>query len=114
MSGAEFSQALCRAFAANGLAEPTAAQSDAFFALFSLLREQGAHMNLTAVKEMHDVILRHFVDSALAAPYFPQGARVCDVGAGGGADFFQHLPALADDHTFVALALAVDVHININ
>lgn len=84
MSGAEFSHALCRAFAANGLAEPTAAQSNAFFALFSLLREQGALMNLTAVKEMHDVILRHFVDTALAAPYFPPGARVCDVGAGGG------------------------------
>ena len=40
--------------------------------------------------------------------------QLLDVSAGGGADFFQHLPALADDHTLVAFALTVNVHININ
>ena len=36
------------------------------------------------------------------------------VQAGLGGDLFQHLPALADDHALVALALAVDVHINVD
>ena len=84
MSEAVFARQLEAAFAANGLCVPTEEQSERFFTLFSLLREQGAHMNLTAVKELHAVILLHFVDNALAAPYFPKGARVCDVGAGGG------------------------------
>ena len=40
--------------------------------------------------------------------------KFLDVGAGGAADFFQHLPALANDHAFVALFFADDAGVNVD
>ena len=51
--------------------------------------EVNQSMNLTAITDTPSVIAKHLADSAIAARYIPQGARVCDVGCGGG---FPSLP----------------------
>lgn len=55
-----------------------------FFLLAKLLTEFNAHTNLTAITDIKGVILRHFVDSLTAEPCIPQGARLIDIGTGGG------------------------------
>ena len=51
--------------------------------------EVNQNMNLTAITDTADVIAKHLADSVIASRYIPQGARVCDVGCGGG---FPSLP----------------------
>ncbi|MDR0883856.1 MAG: 16S rRNA (guanine(527)-N(7))-methyltransferase RsmG [Oscillospiraceae bacterium] len=50
------------------------------------LLETNAHMNLTAITDPRGVTLKHFADSLslLTVHDFPQGARVLDLGTGGG------------------------------
>ncbi|MBO5313243.1 MAG: 16S rRNA (guanine(527)-N(7))-methyltransferase RsmG [Clostridia bacterium] len=57
----------------------------------SLLEALSVHMldtnktlNLTAIKDEDGVILKHLVDSCACVPFIPQGAKVCDIGCGGG------------------------------
>lgn len=42
------------------------------------------NMNLTAITEAQDIILKHIADSATIIKYIPQNARLLDVGTGGG------------------------------
>ena len=46
-------------------------------------------MNLTAITDPIEIIAKHLADSVVASRYIPKGARVCDVGCGGG---FPSLP----------------------
>lgn len=55
-----------------------------FFVLTERLLAFDAHTNLTAVTEPHAVLYKHYADSLLAAQFLPEGARVLDVGCGGG------------------------------
>lgn len=73
-----------------------------FFSLTKMLTEFNAHTNLTAITDINGVILRHFVDSLTAEPYIPQGARLVDVGTGGG---FPTLPLaiVRPDVSFTAI-----------
>ena len=41
-------------------------------------------MNLTAITDSEDIILKHIADSATVIKYIPQSARLLDVGTGGG------------------------------
>ena len=41
-------------------------------------------INLTAITAPEDLAVKHFVDALAPAPMIPRGARVLDVGAGGG------------------------------
>ena len=41
-------------------------------------------LNLTAIKDEDGVILKHLVDSSACVPFISEGARVCDIGCGGG------------------------------
>lgn len=57
----------------------------------SVLERLCAHMlevnkslNLTAIRDENGVILKHIVDSAACVPYIEAGARICDIGCGGG------------------------------
>lgn len=70
--------------------------------LLELLTEANRHMNLTAISEPEEIVLRHFADSLTAARFLPSGARVVDMGCGGG---FPTLPlAIArPDLSFTAL-----------
>ncbi len=55
-----------------------------FEILYEKLVETNKVMNLTALTEQRQVILGHFADSLMAAPKIKEGARVIDVGCGGG------------------------------
>ena len=70
------------------------------FRLFSsLLEEYNKKFNLTAINEPEEVIIKHFIDSAMGAKLIPNGAKVVDVGAGAG---FPSIPLkiLRDDLDF--------------
>lgn len=56
--------------------------------LFSQLTDEmlrvNQHMNLTAVTDPEEIAVKHYVDCASIADLPPQGATVCDIGAGAG------------------------------
>ena len=51
-----------------------------------ILVEWNKVMNLTAITEAHEVMIKHFLDSSLLAEYveLPNGAKVLDIGTGAG------------------------------
>lgn len=55
-----------------------------FYTLASELERVNGEMNLTAIREPREVIAKHFADSLLSADAIPNGARLLDVGCGGG------------------------------
>ena len=74
--------------------------AEKFFALTERMLEVNEHMNLTAIREVPDIIAKHYADSLMAAKYLPQGARVIDIGCGAG---FPSLPlAIARPDVIVA------------
>ena len=73
--------------AANALGvELFPAQTDAFQKYMKLLLDWNKKMNLTAITEPRDVVIKHFADSltVLTAVELKRGARVIDVGTGAG------------------------------
>lgn len=56
----------------------------AFMAYKGLLLEWNEKMNLTAIEEDRDVILKHFVDSLSVAPFLKDIHSMIDVGTGAG------------------------------
>lgn len=52
--------------------------------LSSHMLEVNKSLNLTAIKDEDGVILKHLVDSSACVPYIKDGARLCDIGCGGG------------------------------
>lgn len=82
---ADFTAAYLRILGENGLANfATEALADRFFALTARLLGVNAVMNLTAITDPHEIILKHYADSLCAAKYLPEGAAVADVGCGAG------------------------------
>lgn len=60
-------------------------QYDLLSAYATLLHEESEVQNVTAVREISDMWVRHFLDAAYVLRYFPADARsVIDVGTGGG------------------------------
>ncbi len=51
---------------------------------FEMLVQKNKVMNLTAITEENEVVLKHFLDSCLPANFLPQNASVIDVGSGAG------------------------------
>ena len=64
----------------------TEAQAAQFAAYYDLLVEWNERINLTAITDEEEVIDKHFLDSLSGASVFsiPDGAKVLDVGTGGG------------------------------
>lgn len=48
------------------------------------LTEENRKVNLTAVTDPKEIVLRHFADSLTLVPFIPPNARVIDVGTGAG------------------------------
>lgn len=55
-----------------------------FFYFMNLLLEWNEKINLTAITEMDEVILKHFVDSLTVLKYLNDGESVVDIGTGAG------------------------------
>lgn len=55
-----------------------------FYQYMNLLIEWNEKMNLTAITEPNDIILKHFVDSITINPYIKEGDKVIDIGTGAG------------------------------
>ena len=60
------------------------ATGEKFAAFYEMLAEANQKFNLTAITGREDCYAKHFADSLAGSPFFPQGARVCEVGSGGG------------------------------
>ena len=78
-----FNEYFLNALAENGIGE-FAPLKDKFGVYADLLRETNEKYNLTAITDPCGMAYKHFADCLLAARYFPQGAKVLDVGCGGG------------------------------
>jgi 16S rRNA (guanine(527)-N(7))-methyltransferase RsmG len=59
------------------------------YSLTTRMLDVNEHMNLTTIREWHDIIMRHYVDSLTVAAHIPEGATVLDIGCGAG---FPSLP----------------------
>ena len=72
-------------FKASGI-EITDEQADKYFKLYEFLVEYNENVNLTAITEFSDVIVKHFVDSVLPFTMIDvkDGASFIDVGTGAG------------------------------
>ena len=55
-----------------------------FYNYMNLLMEWNKKINLTAITEPNEIILKHFVDSLTILKYISDGTRVVDVGTGAG------------------------------
>lgn len=81
-----FKAFLAEALEKNGMGELASdgALADGLYRLTVRMLEVNEHMNLTAIKQPRDIIMRHYVDSLSASAYIPRGAHVLDVGCGAG------------------------------
>lgn len=55
-----------------------------FSAFYALLCEYNQKFNLTSITGEEECYIKHFYDSLLGEPFFPQGAACLEVGSGGG------------------------------
>lgn len=55
-----------------------------FYTYMNLLLEWNEKINLTAIIEPKEIIIKHFVDSLTISKYIPQGATLIDMGTGAG------------------------------
>ena len=86
----EFFAEYRRIFTENDLAHFISDElCEKFYALTEYMLEQNAVMNLTAITEPSEVILKHYADSLTVAKYIDEGKSVIDVGCGAG---FPSLP----------------------
>ena len=59
-------------------------QVEKLYKYMNLLLEWNEKMNLTAITDENEVILKHFIDSAIVNNYIDKGKSVIDVGTGAG------------------------------
>lgn len=59
-------------------------QKTQFDAYFSALIETNKQLNLTAITEEDEVVVKHFLDSVLPKDFFTQNSSVVDIGSGAG------------------------------
>lgn len=69
----------------NGLSiNLTEDQVKKFYNYMNLLLEWNEKINLTAITEFHEIILKHFVDSVTISQFVSHGKSLIDVGTGAG------------------------------
>ena len=84
MEYVDFQARFERAAAQNGVARVTSEQIRQFYEFNNYLLEVNKTTNLTAIRDLGNVIYKHDIDSLLASEYIPEGARVLDLGCGPG------------------------------
>ena len=73
-----------------------------FEKLYQMLENGNKMYNLTAITQKNDVFNKHFLDSCTGESFFPVGAKVVEIGSGGG---FPSLPLkiIRDDLDFTLI-----------
>lgn len=90
MNREEFIEKCKNCFRDNGLEQFCGeATLEKLFRMVDNMLLVNASMNLTAITDEEEIIVKHLADSLTAAAYIPHGAKVLDVGCGGG---FPSLP----------------------
>ena len=103
MERQEYTKYLIEAFNKNGLHELIDEEkAEKLFDLYNILVEANKVMNLTAITDEKEVILKHFIDSATVCTLIDGDLNVVDVGCGAG---FPSLPLaiLRPDLTVTAI-----------
>ena len=59
-------------------------QIEQFYQYMELLLEWNQKINLTAITNPEEIILKHFIDSLTIAKHIEMGAKLIDVGTGAG------------------------------
>ncbi len=94
---------LKEAFEVNGLEHLMSHdKAEKLYKLSNLLVETNKIINLTAITDENNIILKHFIDCATICEYIPQSSKLIDVGCGAG---FPTLPLaiLREDVNITAL-----------
>ena len=55
-----------------------------FYQFFHIFKKWSERINLSTIKDQHDVIYKHFVDSLVVLPVLKGCSTIVDVGSGGG------------------------------
>ena len=85
-------------------------QTEKFYNYMNLLVEWNEKMNLTAITEPNEVILKHFIDSLTINKYIDQDSSLIDVGTGAG---FPGIPvAIMNDNVDITLLDSLNKRIN--
>lgn len=79
----KFSEIICEYAKAIGILLEEK-QVDRFYHYMNLLLEWNEKVNLTAITDPEEIILKHFIDSITIAKYIEKGAKLIDVGTGAG------------------------------
>lgn len=83
MNKLEFSNDLIEKVNSIGI-EISQKQAEQFYKYMELLLEWNEKMNLTAITDPEEVILKHFIDSLTIIPYLKEADTVLDIGTGAG------------------------------
>ena len=83
MNKLEFNNDLIKKANSIGI-EISQKQAEQFYKYMELLLEWNEKMNLTAITEPEEVILKHFIDSLTIIPYLKEADTVLDIGTGAG------------------------------
>lgn len=90
MTEKEFCTLCQKCFCSNSLSEFAATDClSQFYRMVDHMLQVNSTMNLTAITEPYQIIIKHLADSLTVAKYIPHGASLLDVGCGGG---FPSLP----------------------
>ena len=85
-------------------------QLEKFYRYMELLLEWNEKINLTAITETDEVILKHFIDSMTVFKYLVESKNIIDVGTGAG---FPGIPvAITNDNVKITLLDSLNKRIN--
>ena len=105
----EFRTKLCK-LAREIDVEVTEEKANKFYEYMNLLLEWNKKMNLTAIIEPDEVILKHFIDSLTMVKYIKENQNIIDIGTGAG---FPGIPIkIIMENTKVVLVDSLNKRIN--
>lgn len=59
-------------------------QIEQFLKYYAILIETNKNLNLTAITDFEEVVVKHFIDSSINYNYYKQNSSLCDIGSGAG------------------------------
>lgn len=90
--------------------ELTKEQTEKYYNYMNLLLEWNEKINLTAIIDLKEIILKHFVDSLTIAKYIKDDEKLIDVGTGAG---FPGIPlSIVKENTDIVLLDSLNKRIN--